>query len=165
MQLSKILKCMLIVIPCLAFVANATDNNAKIVVNNPTFLTTTPHTNYITDNNAYSTIQNHQNKVYFDFDKSIIKQNFATILDKHAKYLLAHPSFNIMIEGHADERGTSVYNFGLGERRAQAIKDYLVQKGVASSQIYTVSYGKEKPAVLGHDAQSYAQNRRSVIIY
>lgn len=165
MQLSKILKCILVVIPHLAIMANATDNNIKIVQNNPTFTITTPHTNYITDNNSYNTIQEHQNKIYFDFDQSTIKQSFTTILDQHAKYLLAHPSFNIMVEGHADERGTAIYNFGLGERRALAIKDYLVQRGVASSQIYTVSYGKEYPAVFGHDAKSYAQNRRSVIIY
>ena len=94
-----------------------------------------------------------------------INYEFTKALDEHAKFLISHPSFNIVIEGHADERGTPEYNISLGERRALAVKAYLQGRGVAASQISIMSYGKEKPAVLGHDEASYSKNRRAVIVY
>ncbi|WP_392560248.1 peptidoglycan-associated lipoprotein Pal [Orbus mooreae] len=105
------------------------------------------------------------NTVYFDFDKYNIKPDFARALDTHAEFLRAHPSFNVVIEGHADERGTPEYNIALGERRAAAVKAYLQGRGVSANQMTIVSYGKEKPAVLGHDEQAYEKNRRAVIVY
>lgn len=105
------------------------------------------------------------NTVYFDFDRYNIKPDFAKYLDIHAEFLRLHPSFNVVIEGHADERGTPEYNIALGERRASAVKAYLQGRGVPASQMQIVSYGKEKPAVLGHDAAAYEKNRRAVIVY
>lgn len=106
-----------------------------------------------------------QNIVYFDFDKYDIRSDFADILNSHAAFLRSNPSYKIVIEGHADERGTPEYNIALGERRASAVQMYLQGKGVSASQMAIVSYGKEKPAALGHDENAYAKNRRAILVY
>lgn len=106
-----------------------------------------------------------QNIVYFDFDKYDIRSDFADLLNGHAAFLRANPSYKIVIEGHADERGTPEYNIALGERRASAVQMYLQGKGVSANQMAIVSYGKEKPAVLGHDENAYAKNRRAILVY
>lgn len=105
------------------------------------------------------------NIVYFDLDKYDIRSEFAQMLDAHANFLRSNPSYKVTVEGHADERGTPEYNIALGERRANAVKMYLQGKGVSADQIAIVSYGKEKPAVLGHDEAAYAKNRRAVLVY
>ena len=105
------------------------------------------------------------NIVYFDLDKYDIRSDFAAMLDAHANFLRSNPSYKVTVEGHADERGTPEYNISLGERRANAVKMYLQGKGVSADQISIVSYGKEKPAVLGHDEAAYAKNRRAVLVY
>ncbi len=105
------------------------------------------------------------NIVYFGLDKYDIQSDFAQMLDAHANFLRSNPSYKVTIEGHADERGTPEYNIALGERRANAVKMYLQGKGVSADQIAIVSYGKEKPAVLGHDESAYAKNRRAVLVY
>ena len=93
--------------------------------------------------------------------ESVLRQ----MLDAHAAFLRNNPSYKVTVEGHADERGTPEYNIALGERRANAVKMYLQGKGVSADQISIVSYGKEKPAVLGHDEAAYAKNRRAVLVY
>jgi len=103
--------------------------------------------------------------VFFDFDKSRINSQFSAILDAHAKYLNENPSVNVLIEGHADERGTPEYNIALGERRAKAVASYLENMGVSASQISVVSYGEEKPMVKGHSEAAFAKNRRAVLVY
>ncbi len=105
------------------------------------------------------------NIVYFGLDKFDIQSEFAQMLDSHATFLRNNPSYKVTVEGHADERGTPEYNIALGERRATAVKMYLQGKGVSADQISIVSYGKEKPAVLGHDEAAYAKNRRAVLVY
>ncbi|ARJ40717.1 peptidoglycan-associated lipoprotein [Pantoea alhagi] len=105
------------------------------------------------------------NIVYFDLDKYDIRSDFAQMLDAHATFLRNNPSYKVTVEGHADERGTPEYNIALGERRANAVKMYLQGKGVSADQISIVSYGKEKPAVLGHDEAAYSKNRRAVLVY
>ena len=105
------------------------------------------------------------NIVYFDLDKYDIRSDFAQMLDAHAAFLRSNPSYKVTVEGHADERGTPEYNIALGERRANAVKMYLQGKGVSADQISIVSYGKEKPAVLGHDEAAYSKNRRAVLVY
>ncbi|MGL9734689.1 MAG: peptidoglycan-associated lipoprotein Pal, partial [Symbiopectobacterium sp.] len=105
------------------------------------------------------------NIVYFDLDKYDIRSDFARMLDAHASFLRSNPSYKATIEGHADERGTPEYNIALGERRANAVQMYLQGKGVSSDQISIVSYGKEKPAVLGHDEAAWSKNRRAVLVY
>lgn len=105
------------------------------------------------------------NIVYFELDKYDILPEFIQMLDNHANFLSRNPSHKVTLEGHADERGTPEYNIALGERRANAAKMYMQGKGVAADQIAIVSYGKEKPAVLGHDEAAYAKNRRAVLVY
>ena len=106
-----------------------------------------------------------QRVVYFDFDKSDIKPEFLDTLTAHAKYLVANPTQKIRIEGYTDERGTVEYNIALGDRRAQAVRRYLLFQGVNADQISTVSYGESHPADAGHDETAWAKNRRAVIVY
>lgn len=111
-----------------------------------------------------ASLQN-QNTVYFDFDRSTIKSDFISVLKKHADYLVANPSQTIVIEGHGDQRGTPEYNIALGERRAKSVETYFRNEGVRASQITVVSYGEEKPAVMGTSEYAFAQNRRGVVVY
>lgn len=106
-----------------------------------------------------------ENTIYFALNQYSIFTQFFYILDNHANFLCNHPSYKVKIEGHADERGTPEYNIALGERRANSVKLYLQSKGVLSEQIFIISYGKEKPAVLGHNEQAYSKNRRAILIY
>lgn len=96
---------------------------------------------------------------YFDFDQSVIKSEERALLTAHAHALMASPR-SVRLEGHADERGTREYNMALGERRANAIRDFLVLQGVDPSLIETVSYGEEQPAAYGTDDETWALNRR-----
>ena len=110
-------------------------------------------------------LQQRYNTVYFGFDKYNIEGEYAQILDAHAAYLTATPATSVRVEGNTVERGTPEYNMALGERRAHAVQSFLTSKGVQGSQISTVSYGEEKPAVLGHDEAAYSKNRRAVLAY
>lgn len=105
-------------------------------------------------------------RVFFDFDKSSVATAEAAKLDKQVEWLNNNECVNVrvVVEGHCDARGTSEYNLGLGKRRAEAVKAYLVSKGVSADRIDTVSYGKERPAVVGSDELSYAKNRRGVTV-
>ncbi|PID41785.1 MAG: peptidoglycan-associated lipoprotein [Proteobacteria bacterium] len=102
---------------------------------------------------------------YFSFDGSELKPESRLPLMAHARFLVANPGANIVIEGYCDERGTKEYNMALGERRAKSIERFLVINGVSRRQIETISYGEENPAAFGHDEESWAQNRRAVISY
>src|ERR1700730_8654575 len=103
--------------------------------------------------------------IYFDFDKSEIKPEFADVIAAHARNLTSHPNAKMKLEGNTDERGTREYNIGLGERRAQAVRRALMLQGVAESQLTTVSFGAERPAVEGDDEAAWAQNRRVEVVY
>ncbi len=103
--------------------------------------------------------------IYFDFDRSDIKSEARDVIEAHARYLVDHPNVRITLEGHADERGTREYNLGLGERRAKAVKQVMELLGVSGRQIEIISYGEEKPAVMGHDESAWSKNRRVVIVY
>ena len=107
---------------------------------------------------------NGQNVIYFDTDRYNIDTADAAALQTQAQYLARYPSINITIEGHCDERGTRDYNLALGERRANAAKNYLVSLGVDASRITTVSFGKERPIALGSNEQAWAENRRAVSV-
>jgi peptidoglycan-associated lipoprotein len=102
--------------------------------------------------------------VHFALDQYDIDPEARAILDSQAQWLVAHPEARITIEGHCDERGTREYNLGLGDRRANAAKNYLAARGVSATRITTISYGKERPLALGSDESSWAQNRRAVTI-
>ena len=101
-------------------------------------------------------------RVFFAFDRSDITPEAQEILARQADWLRRYPNVTVTIEGHCDERGTREYNLALGERRAQAVKNVLVASGIPASRISTISYGKERPAVVGSSEEAYAQNRRAV---
>jgi peptidoglycan-associated lipoprotein len=101
-------------------------------------------------------------RVLFAFDRSDITPESQQILERQADWLRRYPNVTVTIEGHCDERGTREYNLALGERRAQAVKNVLVASGIPASRISTISYGKERPAVVGSSEDAYAQNRRAV---
>lgn len=103
--------------------------------------------------------------VYFDFDSYVIKPEFQTIIQAHAKYLTANNSRKMAIEGHTDESGGREYNLALGQKRAEAVRRALGLLGVSDSQVEAVSFGKEKPAIPGMDEASMAKNRRAEINY
>jgi peptidoglycan-associated lipoprotein len=105
------------------------------------------------------------NIIYFDFDQSDIKPEYASIIAKNAQNLTAHPNLKLKLEGNTDERGTREYNIGLGERRAQAVRRALMLQGVPATQLTTVSFGAERPAVEGDDEAAWAKNRRVELVY
>ncbi|MBS99809.1 MAG: peptidoglycan-associated lipoprotein [Oceanospirillaceae bacterium] len=106
-----------------------------------------------------------QTVFYFDFDQSVVKQDGFADLEAHARYLSQNPGASVRLEGHADERGTREYNIALGERRANAVERLLIVNGASASQVETISYGEEKPAVMGQGEASWAQNRRVELKY
>ena len=101
-------------------------------------------------------------RVFFDYDSYSISSEARMTLEKQANWLAQYPSLSVTVEGHCDERGTREYNLALGERRANAVKNYLVALGVDGSRITTISYGKERPAVPGANDTAWSQNRRGV---
>ena len=102
--------------------------------------------------------------IYFDTDKFNVDAEDQVALGQQAQWLMRYPAKRATIEGHADERGTREYNLALGERRANAAKNYLVSLGVDAARLNTVSYGKERPVALGSDEASWARNRRAVTV-
>jgi peptidoglycan-associated lipoprotein len=107
-------------------------------------------------------VANVGDRVFFGYDKYTLTDKSRAILDKQLAWLNTNPSAKIIVAGHCDERGTREYNLALGERRASAVKDYLVQLGLNPSRIRTISWGKERPVAVGSMESSYTQNRRSV---
>ena len=103
--------------------------------------------------------------VYFDFDSYVVKPEFQSVIDAHAKYLTANKSRKVAIEGHTDERGGREYNLALGQKRSEAVRRALELLGVADAQVEAVSFGKEKPAASGLDEAAMAKNRRAEINY
>ena len=102
-------------------------------------------------------------RVFYDTDRHTLDQAARSLVEQQAEWLQRYPNVDVTVEGHADERGTREYNLALGERRAQAVKDYLVALGISPTRVDTVSYGKERPAVVGSNPSAWAQNRRGVI--
>ena len=103
-------------------------------------------------------------RILFETDRFNVDAEDQATLQRQAQWLARYPNARITVEGHADERGTRDYNLALGERRANAAKNYLTSIGVDASRIETVSYGKERPSALGSDEQAWAQNRRAVTV-
>lgn len=103
-------------------------------------------------------------RIFFGYDKSDLTQSAQSTLDRQAIWLQKYPSVRVTIEGHCDERGTREYNLALGERRANAVKDYLVARGVDGGRISSISYGKERPVAFGNKKGAWMQNRRGVTV-
>jgi peptidoglycan-associated lipoprotein len=123
-----------------------------------------PAASLATPGSSQDFVQNVGDRVFFDFDKSVIKPEGRTTLQRQAEWLKKYPNVSVTIEGHCDERGTREYNLALGERRATAARNALVALGIAPNRIKTISYGKERPAVLGSNEAAWAQNRRAVTV-
>ena len=105
-----------------------------------------------------------QDRVLFGYDSSELSEESKKILDTQSEWLKSDVAIKITIEGHCDERGTREYNIALGEKRANAAKSYLLEKGVEESRISVISYGKERPAFFGNNGESAAKNRRAVTV-
>lgn len=103
--------------------------------------------------------------IYFDFDSFIVKPEFQSVLEAHARYMKASSARKVVLEGHTDERGGREYNLALGQKRAEAVRRSLGLLGVSDAQVEAVSFGKEKPAVQGHNEDAHAQNRRVELSY
>lgn len=126
--------------------------------------TTAPASTGIKPGSAEDFRVNVGDRVFFAFDKFDLSADARRTLERQATWLKQYASVRLTVEGHADERGTREYNLALGERRANAAKDYLVALGVPAARLTTVSYGKERPAVLGSNEAAWSQNRRSVSV-
>ena len=103
--------------------------------------------------------------IYFQYDSSEVLPEYVGVVNAHANFLAANPGKTVTLEGNTDERGSPEYNIALGERRAKAVASMMKLQGVGDSQLQTVSYGEEKPAVAGHDESAYQQNRRVELAY
>ncbi|HHF2883943.1 peptidoglycan-associated lipoprotein Pal [Vibrio diabolicus] len=174
MQLNKVLKGLLIALPVMAVTAcsssdDAASNTGAATNNNGAVETTvaTPidQSGQLTEQELKEQALRETQTIYFAFDNSTIAADYEEMLAAHASYLSKNSALNVTIEGHADERGTPEYNIALGERRAQAVANYLQALGVQADQISIVSYGEEKPLLLGQSDEVYAKNRRAVLVY
>jgi peptidoglycan-associated lipoprotein len=180
MQLNKVLKGLLIALPVLAVTAcsssdDAADASMQQTTNQQqTGSQETTDTTVVTPMNAESQLSEQElqelklrenQTVFFAFDNATVSGDYEEMLAAHASYLSKNPTINVKVEGHADERGTPEYNIALGERRAEAVSKYLQALGVQADQIQIMSYGEEKPLVLGQSEDAYAKNRRAVIVY
>ncbi|PCI20715.1 MAG: peptidoglycan-associated lipoprotein [Piscirickettsiaceae bacterium] len=103
--------------------------------------------------------------IYFEFDSSAVASQYESVLAAHGAYLAANPGVSVVLEGHADERGTREYNIALSERRAKGVQNLISLQGAGRNQSEVVGFGEEKPASLGHDEQSWQLNRRVEIVY
>ncbi|WP_431282076.1 peptidoglycan-associated lipoprotein Pal [Humitalea sp. 24SJ18S-53] len=109
-------------------------------------------------------VANVGDRILFDTDRSNVRADQRTILERQANWMTQYPQVQVTVEGHADERGTREYNLALGQRRANAARDTLVALGVAGARVGTISYGKDRPAALGSTEEAWAQNRRAVTV-
>ncbi|MFS1501847.1 peptidoglycan-associated lipoprotein Pal [Vibrio lentus] len=180
MQLNKVLKGLMIALPVMAVTACSSTDEATSAISGTESNQTTSgsegnvDTTVVTPIDANAQLSEQELKeqalretqtIYFAFDNSTIASDYEEILAAHAAYLSNNVDMNVTIEGHADERGTPEYNIALGERRAQAVAKYLQALGVQADQISIVSYGEEKPLLLGQSEDVYAKNRRAVLVY
>ena len=103
-------------------------------------------------------------RVFFDSDSTELSSTAQGTLDKQARWLQQYSRYSFTVEGHADERGTREYNFALGARRAEVVKEYLIARGIAAARVRTISYGKERPVAVCNDISCWSQNRRAVTV-
>ena len=120
-----------------------------------------PPTSSVIPGSMQDFVVNVGDRVYFDFDQYEVRADAAPILDAQATWLVRYPNVQVRIEGNADERGTREYNLALGSRRANSVREYLVQRGVQPSRISTVSYGKERPIAEGSTEEAFQKNRNA----
>ena len=121
-----------------------------------------PATTTVTPGSIADFRQNVGDRVFFDTDLSNIREDGRQTLNRQAEWLKKYTQYKVTIEGHCDERGTREYNFALGERRANAVKQYLVAQGIPAARLGTISFGKENPDPPGSDEAAWARNRRAI---
>lgn len=175
MQLNKVFKGLLIALPVLAITACSSSDEAANAASQEstnqqqtadnTVATAVDQNTLLTEQEMKEQALRENSTVYFAFDNATVSGDYSEMLAAHAAYLSKDPSLKVTVEGHADERGTPEYNIALGERRAEAVAKYLQALGVQADQIAITSYGEEKPLVLGQSEETYAKNRRAVIVY
>jgi peptidoglycan-associated lipoprotein len=107
-------------------------------------------------------VQNVGDRVFYAFDKSNLSDEAKATLTRQAEWLKKYPQVQVQIAGNCDDRGTEEYNLALGQRRANAARDFLVAQGIAASRITTISYGKDRPTAMGDNEQAWAQNRNAI---
>ena len=169
MNLNKVLKGLLVAVPVLTLAACSSNNETDAgpsneVVSQPTQQVDQGMSDAEQLRQQLEALRQ-QNTIYFDFDKSTIRSEFASVLDAHAAFLRARTTISVTVEGHTDARGTPEYNIALGERRAMSVVQYLQNLGVSAGQISTVSYGEEKPVDMSRTEAGFAKNRRAVLVY
>ncbi|NDH60647.1 MAG: peptidoglycan-associated lipoprotein Pal [Alphaproteobacteria bacterium] len=121
-----------------------------------------PATTSVTPGSVADFRQNVGDRVFFDTDQSTIREDGRQTLNRQAEWLKKYGNYQITVEGHCDERGTREYNLALGERRANAARQYLVAQGIPAARVKTISFGKERPDPVGSDEAAWARNRRAV---
>lgn len=119
----------------------------------------------LSKNSADSLMQSTSRVIYFDYDSFVIRSEFQTVIEAHAKFIKSDKNRKVVVEGHTDERGGREYNLALGQKRAEAVRRALALLGVPDAQVEAVSFGKEKPAVLGSSEAALEKNRRAEISY
>ncbi|AZZ97757.1 peptidoglycan-associated lipoprotein Pal [Pseudoalteromonas sp. R3] len=177
MQLNKTLKALLVALPVMTLAACSSSSGTDAGAGSETNAATANNSSNVDVNTAtrqktaeellkekYEALRQEQ-IVYFDFDKSTVRSEFVELLQAHADFLVKNPSVKVLIEGHADERGTPEYNIALGESRGKAVAKYLQSLGVSDSQMSVVSYGEEKPMDKARTEEAFAKNRRAVLVY
>ena len=156
MKLNKILKnVLLVVLACFALSACATKKVSTGQMQGDVY-TGTDTVEYLASGVP--------DRVFFATNESVLTTASRETLRKQAAWLRKNSDVTVVLEGHADERGTREYNLALGEKRAQSVKNYLINLGISSDRVSTISYGKERPAVIGSNDGAWAQNRRSVTL-
>ena len=121
-----------------------------------------PATTTVTPGSVADFRQNVGDRVFFDTDQSTVREDGRATLSKQAEWLKKYTNYQVTVEGHCDERGTREYNLALGDRRAAATRQYLTAQGVPAARLKTISYGKERPDVVGSDEGAWSRNRRAV---
>jgi len=129
-----------------------------------TIIESSPESASITPGSQEDLIVNVGDRVFFNYDSSDLDSDAQELLQDQVAWLKQYSDVSVIVEGHCDERGTREYNLALGEKRAQSVKNYLISLGISSDRISTISYGKERPAVVGSNDGAWAQNRRSVTV-
>ncbi len=118
----------------------------------------------VTPGSQQDLVVNVGDRVFFGYDQFDLTSEARATVERQAQWLKTHQNVNVIIEGHCDERGTREYNLALGEKRAAAVRNYLIANGITPNRVQTISYGKERPVILGSDNTSWAQNRRGVMV-
>ena len=142
--------------------SSSSGSSTSSATSSATSPTETSSSSYSYDTDLKTALIKVGDRVLFGYDSSDLDDDDRAILDNQSKFLNQNPSLKVTIQGHCDERGTREYNLALGEKRASSVKDYLISLGINSERISVVSYGKERPQVLGSNKAAWSMNRRSV---